>query len=140
MKEDYINVLMVKPMEHPKSVVIPNNITTFNRLVGVDTYYPCRAEVIIIDRNIGIIRNPEGALLDLKGNRKVNDEIIAGTFLIISFDEHGFIASLSEENIQKYSDRFWNIENFTDREVLMSHWNKFEDELNLMELDFLDIL
>ena len=140
MKEDYINVLMIKPMEHPKQIVIPNNITTFNRLVGVDTYYPCRAEVIIIDRNIGIIRNPEGALLDLKGNRKVNDEIIAGTFLIISFDEHGFIASLSEENIQKYSDRFWNIENFTDREVLMSHWNKFEDELNLMELEFLDIL
>lgn len=140
MKEDYINVLMIKPMEHPKQIVIPNNITTFNRLVGVDTYYPCRDEVIIIDRNIGIIRNSEGALLDLKGNRKVNDEIIAGTFLIISFDEHGFIASLSEENIQKYSDRFWNIENFTDREVLMSHWNKFEDELNLMELEFLDIL
>ena len=28
MKEDYINVLMIKPMEHPKQVVIPNNITT----------------------------------------------------------------------------------------------------------------
>ena len=33
MKENYIKVLMVKPMEHPKVVTIPNNITTFNRLV-----------------------------------------------------------------------------------------------------------
>ena len=135
MKETYIKALMVQPMEHPKLVTIQNNLTTFNRLVGIDSYYTNHAEVIIIDRNIGILRNPEGALLDLKGNRMVNNEIIAGTFFVISFDEHGFIASLSDENIQRYSARFWNTENFTDREVLMSYWDKFDEELNLLELE-----
>ena len=103
MKENNINALMVKPQEHPKRVIIPNNITAFNHLVSLDCYYTCKAEIIVIENGIGILRNSEGALLDLKGNRKINGEIIAGTFFVISFDEHGFITSLSEENIKKYS-------------------------------------
>ena len=48
--------------------------------------------------------------------------------------------SITNENIQRYSARFWNTENFTDREVLMSYWEKFDEEINLLELEFLDIL
>ena len=106
MKENYINVLMVKPMEHPKAVVIPNNITAFNRLVSMDNYYTCDAEILLIESYIGILRNSEGSLLNLKGNRKINDGIIAGTFFVVGFDEHGFIASLSESKIKEYAKRF----------------------------------
>ena len=116
---------MVKPMEHPKAVVIPNNITAFNRLVSMDNYYTCDAEILLIESYIGILRNSEGSLLNLKGNRKVNDEIIAGTFFVVGFDEHGFIASLSDDNIQKFSERFWEIEEYTDKEVSKNYWNNF---------------
>ena len=67
---------MVKPMAHLKVVTIPNNITTFNRLVSMDNYYTCDAEILLIECYIGILRNSEGSLLNLKGNRKVNDEIV----------------------------------------------------------------
>ena len=89
MKENYIKVLMVKPMEHPEVVTIPNNIVTFNRLVSMDNYYTCDAEILLIESYIGILRNSEGSLLNLKGNRKINDEIIAGTFFVVGFDELG---------------------------------------------------
>ena len=125
MKENYIKVLMVKPMEHPKVVTIPNNITTFNHLVSLDNYYTCDAEILLIESYIGILRNSEGSLLNLKGNRKVNDEIIAGTFFVVGFDEHGFISSLTDDNIQKFSERFWEIEEYNDKEVSNAYWDSF---------------
>ena len=71
--------------------------------------------------------------LNLKGNRKVNDEIIAGTFFIVGIDDKGYISSLDDELLEKYKKRFWNIENYTDKEVIKSYWNKFEETINLME-------
>ena len=126
---------MVKPMEHPQVVVIPNNITAFNRLVSMDNYYTSDAEIILIDSYIGILRNSEGALLNLKGNRKINNEIIAGTFFVVGFDEHGFIASLSNKAIEEYTNHFWNTEKYTDQEVSKAYWDKFENTINLMEYE-----
>ncbi len=133
MKENYIKVLMVKPMEHPKVVQISNDITTFNRLVSMDNYYTCDAEILLIESYIGILRNSEGSLLNLKGNRKINDEIIAGTFFVVGFDEHGFISSLSESKIKKYTERFWDIENYTDQEVSKAYWDSFMMSIESME-------
>ena len=124
---------MVNPLERPKVVSIPNRIPAFKRLLCADNYYNGSIDIIIIDKNLSILRNRDGALLDLQGNRKINGEIIAGPFCVIEFDEHGFITSLSQENIRKYSKYFWNIENFTDREVLLSYWEKFEEEINSLE-------
>ena len=133
MKENYIKVLMVKPMAHLKVVTIPNNITTFNRLVSMDNYYTCDAEILLIECYIGILRNSEGSLLNLKGNRKVNDEIIADTFFVVGFDEHGFISSLSDDNIQKFSERFWQTEEYDDKEVSEAYWNSFIMSIESME-------
>ena len=124
---------MVKPMEHPKVVTIPNNITTFNRLVSMDNYYTCDAEILLIESYIVILRNFEGSLLNLKGNRKVNDEIIAGTFFVVGFDEHGFISSLSDDNIQKFSERFWETEEYDDKEVNKAYWDSFVMSIESME-------
>ena len=68
-----------------------------------------------------------------KGNRKVNDEIIAGTFFVVGFDEHGFIASLSNDNIQKFSERFWQTEEYDDKEVSEAYWNSFIMSIESME-------
>ena len=101
--------------------------------IGTGCIYPCMAKSIIIAPHIAIIRAADGVLLDLQGNRIVKDEIIAGTFIVVGFDEHGYIASLSDEDILKYKERFWNIENYTYRETVKSHCDKFEKVLNLME-------
>ena len=86
--------------------------------------------VLGIDMGTGGAR---AALFDLQGNRKVNDEIIAGTFLVVGIDDSGFIASLSALDILKYTERFRNLEIYTDKEVRESYWRKFEEYINLME-------
>lgn len=133
MKELIIKTLMVKPNEHPKEAYIPNGYTYFKHLVSMDNYYICDAEIIVLDKDAGLLRNKEGALLGLKGNRKVNDEIIAGTFFIVGIDDKGYISSLSDELLEKYKKRFWNIENYTDKEVSKSYWDKFEETINSLE-------
>ena len=47
-----------------------------------------------------------------------------------------YAASLSDEDILKYKDRFRNIEIYTNREILKSYWNKFEEGLNLMKEEY----
>ena len=133
MKELIIKTLMLEPNEHPKDAYIPNGYAYFNLLVSEKIYYTCDAEVIFLEKNAGLLRNSEGALLNLKGNRKVNDEIIAGTFFIVGIDDKGYISSLDDELLEKYKTRFWNIENYTDKEVSKSYWNKFEETINLIE-------
>ena len=133
MNEEYIKVLKVNPMEHPRVVIIPNNITTLNTIVSTGSEYQCRAEALLIAPYVGVIRATDGILFELEGNRKVKDEIVAGTFLVVGYDEHGYIASLPDKHISKYKEHFWNIENYTYRETVKSHCDKFEKELNLME-------
>ena len=130
-----IRVLMIKPMERPKVGYVPCNAKLLNKVFNYDDYTN-NAEIMIMEKNVGILRNKNGAILDLKGNRKVSGEIIAGTFFVVGIDDNGFISSLSESDILKYTDRFRNIEIYTNRETLKSYWNKFEESLNLMEEEF----
>lgn len=91
------------------------------------------AELLVLEKSVGILRNEEGALLSLKGNRKVYDEIIAGTFFIVGINKEGNITSLSEENLKKYQRLFWQIEDYSDDEVSKSYWDKFERTIAEME-------
>ena len=118
-------------MEIPKVRYIPCNAEFITNIFNDDCTN--NTDVIVIEKNVGIIRNKNGALFDLKGNRKVNDEIIAGTFLEVGIDDNGFIASLSMSEILKYTDRFRNLKIYTDKEVRKSYWRKFEEYINLME-------
>ena len=59
--------------------------------------------------------------------------IIAGTFFVVGFDEHGFISSLSEDNIQKFSERFWKTEEYDDKEVSKAYWDRFVRSIESME-------
>ena len=86
-------------------------------------------EVIMIEDDVALICNSEGALLNLKGNRKVGNNIIAGTFFIVGVKD-GRIASLSKEKAEKYYKRFEKIEIYSDSEVSASYWDFCLDKLN----------
>ena len=77
---------------------------------------------MIVEDGVGILRNEEGPLLNLKGNRRIKNEIIAGTFIVVGIDENGNFKSLTDEQLSRYSNRFKEIEEYTDEEVNNAYW------------------
>ena len=85
--------------------------------VSKSNYYTCDAELLIVEDGVSILRNEEGPLLNLKVNRRIKNEIIAGTFIVVGIDENGNFKSLTDEQLLRYSDRFKEIEEYSDEEV-----------------------
>ncbi len=133
MKELIIKVLMVEPLNHPKEIYIINNQDVFSILVSMDNYYISDAKLTYLDENVAIIHNEEAELLNLKGNRRIDDKIIAGTFLVVGINDTGIITSLTDEILEKYKKIFWNIEVYSDKEVSKSYWNSIERLINSFE-------
>lgn len=77
---------------------------------------------MIVEDGVGILRNAEGSLLNLKGNRRIENEIIAGTFIVVGIDENGNFKSLTDEQVSRYSDRFKEIEQYSDEDVNEAYW------------------
>lgn len=133
MKELLIRTLMVEPLMHPKETYIPNHSVAFKILASQDSYYIINTEMLILEDDVGIIKNEESELLNLKGNRKINESILAGTFFVVGIDENKNITSLSNEQLEKYTRRFWEIEEYTDDEVSKSFWDSFEKTIADMD-------
>ena len=49
-------------------------------------------------------------------------EIIAGTFIVVGIDENGNFKSLTDEQLLRYSNRFKEIEQYTDEDVNEAYW------------------
>ena len=83
-----------------------------------------------LERQVYAVFNKDRFLANLEPNRRIGDDIIAGTMYIVATDENRFPVSLTDEQISKYALRFWNVETFDDIDVV-------EANLNLMFSRFL---
>ena len=120
MKEKQIKVLKIEPLKAPEVVTIENTLENLQAAVGglIQITYPWRD-------NACIICNDEGKYLGMDLNRALYEgeepcqkgnknnqtgemyDIIAGVFLITGIsDRDGYQHSLTEEQIQAYTERF----------------------------------
>ena len=106
-----ILVLIVEPEKPPYVFTIDNS------LKGLQAVVDGSIEYVQLDENTSFICNEEGKLLCLKGNRNINGDIVAGTFLICGDDGCGNSISLTDEQIALYSERFAEPEHYTDEQV-----------------------
>lgn len=98
-----INVLIVEPNKLPYEKEIPNTLESKQEIVG--GLIECTG--IIEDKDVVIICNEEGKLLNLPFNRDIGHDIIAGTFIIAGDDYiNGDFKSLTKEQIKKYKEKF----------------------------------
>lgn len=111
MKGQEIRVLMVEPNEHPKEFLLKNTLPAMQEAVGG------LIDIAGIDDSICILLNDEGKLIGLEGNRRIGDDIIAGSFYVCSSTEDGELASLSDEVLEKYREMFWEPEEITQEEI-----------------------
>lgn len=122
-----LNLLLVKPNELPKKIIIKNTLKEKQKLVDgliEYVYLPNCNDVVLIC-------NEEGKLLGLPPNRDIGYDIVCGDFLIVGDNpELGEDRSLTEEQITKYSKMFdeLSIEKTNQRinEILLSKVNDYE--------------
>lgn len=110
MKEKFIEVVKVSPQKPGEISKIENTLRGLQTSVSVEAPYIGLIEIIHPDNEedwkICLLCNEEGKILNLPPNRRVGDDIICGTFYITSQDRFGNLASLNEEQKQKYLKRF----------------------------------
>ena len=102
---------MVEPHEHPKEFLLKNDLRAMQEAVGG------LIDIAGIDDSICILLNDEGKLIGLEGNRRIGDDIIAGSFYVCGSNEDGELASLTDEAMEKYKERFWEPEEITQEEI-----------------------
>lgn len=128
-----IDVLVVEADKHPYVATIPDTLEAKQEMVGgyIEAVYPFRDTVCCIC-------NDEGKLMGLEPNRMLWDEqgdpydVLCGTFLVTGLGEEDF-KSLTQDEIDKYSERFWNPEFFAlseDKEVIRNDHQGTEGQIS----------
>lgn len=107
-----LKVLVVEPNGKPYVAIIDNDLDALNQMVGG------HIEVVYLSDTAEIICNEEGKLLNLPANRRLGNDVLAGRFIIVGSDinsEH--FTSLSQNDINKYTQQFNEIEMIDQSEV-----------------------
>ena len=113
-----MRVIIVEPYKEPYEKEINGKLKNLQGLVGglIQVLYPFE------DEHIALICNDEGKLLGLPLNRALRNkrgeiyDIVSGTFLLCSAPPTSSnFESLSDEQIQKYIQKFKNIEIYIRR-------------------------
>ena len=113
-KEEQIRVLVVAPLQKPVIKIIENTLEAQQEVVGGDIEY-----LYIDDPESIMVCNEEGKLRNLQANRRIGVDIIAGTFFIARDDGSEYLKSLTDEQIEKYMERFNEIEHIEQEEMMM---------------------
>lgn len=109
-----IRALYVEPQKMPKVVEFENTLENHQGYVGgtIQAIYP-------FDDNVALVLDDEGKLKGKPFNRGLADEdgnlydIIVGSFLVVGLGEEDF-ASLTDEQIEKYSEMYQYLEYFVN--------------------------
>jgi hypothetical protein len=106
-----LNVLCVEPGKVPREATLQNDLHAMQDAVGG------LIEVISMEKDVCILCNDEAKLIGLEGNRRVGNDVIAGTFYVLGCSEDGDLTSLPDEKMKEYAKRFHEPEVITQQEI-----------------------
>lgn len=112
MKENKIRVLKVEPNKHPEEFMLENELEAMQEAVGG------YIDIVSLEGGVCILLNDEGKLIGLDGNRRIGDDIIVGNFYVCGSNDEGDLVSLTDEEMEKYTDMFYEPEQFTQEEIM----------------------
>lgn len=96
---DKIRILVIEPYKEPYQLKVEHTLKNLQNIVGG------LIEYIELEHNVDLICNEEGKILGLPLNRKVEYDVICGTFFIAG-QHKGETISLSRKQIKKYKKIF----------------------------------
>lgn len=110
--ENLMRVLYVEPSKAPYEAEIGNDLRSMQRAVGNGLIEP-----IFMDDGCVLVGNEEGKLRGMQGNRHLDGGgIIAGPFFICGDAGEDF-RSLTDEEVNKYMEKYAEPENISDDET-----------------------
>ena len=109
-QENLIRVLVVEPGRKPYESEIPNTLEGSQRAVEG------RIEYVYNEDNTIFVVNEEGKINGSEGNRRIEGDVLCGCFFIAG-DTGEDLCSLSEEQMQKYSEKFAQLEEIPREEI-----------------------
>ncbi len=109
MKEN-LRILMVEPHKAPYEASIPHELSAMQQAVGG------LIEVVRNGDGTLLVCNEEGKLLGMEGNRRIPGDVLAGPFFVVG-DAGETFRSLTEEELERYRERFAEIEDISPQEV-----------------------
>lgn len=133
MREKTVTVLMIEPQSTPVISHLDATMEAFNRAVSIGSYEVGVAKAKKLSVGIYAIFNRAGLFADLEANRKIGRDIISGIIYIVGVDENCIPRSLTNEEIEKYSDMFWFPEHYSYSELLSNYSDSILRELDEVE-------
>ena len=124
-----ITVVIVEPHKKPTITTIKTKLENLQEAVGG------LIEIIDIEDDVCILCNEEGKLTGLEGNRALGEDILVGTFYVCGSNNEGELTSLTDSQIEKYIQFFWEPQTFTQQEIentLAFKFIPFEDWEDLL--------
>ena len=109
MKEN-LRILMVEPHKAPYEASVPHELFAMQQTVGG------LIEVVRNGDGTLLVCNEEGKLLGMEGNRRIPGDVLAGPFFVVG-DAGETFRSLTEEELERYRERFAEIEDISPQEV-----------------------
>lgn len=109
-QENLIRVLVVEPGRKPYESEIPNTLEGSQRAVEG------RIEYVYNEDNTIFVVNEEGKINGSEGNRRMEGDVICGCFFVAG-DTGEDLCSLTEEQMQKYSEKFAQPEEIPREEI-----------------------
>ncbi|MDD4164469.1 MAG: DUF3846 domain-containing protein [Eubacteriales bacterium] len=110
---DGTKVLFVTPHHTPVEIKIGNDLKSMQRAVGGKIEFVCPFD----NDDAVLVCNEEGKLIGMEGNRRIEGDVIAGPFFIIRDDGESETTDLTDEQLQKYAERFAQPEDISKEEV-----------------------
>lgn len=117
--EKRIRILKIEPQKLPYEKEISND------LEGVQEEVEGLFDCIYLDDNCILVCNDVGKLNGMELNRRVSNDIIAGPFFIGGDSIDGEFVSLTDEQIERYTNEFGKIQEFTGEEPEAQPWMEF---------------
>lgn len=108
--DNLMQVVYVEPHRIPYTAEIENTLKGQQRAVGGLIQY------LYNDDKTIIVINDEGKLNGSEGNRRIEGDVLCGSFFIAG-DAGENLCSLTEEQIQKYTEQFAEPEDISQEEI-----------------------
>lgn len=121
-----VTALMVEPRKGPRAVRLYTGDHYLEYTVSIGAPYLCSAELLQLEKNVGILFNGEAHILGLQRNRLVEGKSIPGVFYVVGLDEQGNITSLSYSAVDEWWIRLALETSYLDGEAT------FEDYVELV--------